>query len=83
MDEEKKVYGFVGTVTISSEEYRDLIERAINSENEATRQREKWYEEYKLTEKLKKKLKNFEDFLKSEEEAYAMYMVWKTESGDL
>lgn len=83
MDEEKKEYGFVGTVTISSEEYRDLIERAIDAENDASKQRDKWFEEYKQTEKLRKKLINFEDFLKSKEEAYEMYMAWKTERGDL
>lgn len=83
MDKEKKTYDFTGTATISTEEYRDLIERAINAENEVKRQNDKWYEEYKIAEALRKQINSFEDFLKSEEEAYAMYMVWKTERGDL
>lgn len=83
MNEEKKTYDFTGTVTISTEEYRELIERAIRSEIEARDQSTKWYEEYKRVAELQKKNSRFEEFIKSDADTYAMYMVWKTERGDM
>ena len=76
MNEEKKTYDFTGTVTISTEEYRELIERAIRSEIEARGQSTKWYEEYKRVAELQKKNSRFEEFIKSDEDAYAMYTTW-------
>jgi hypothetical protein len=89
MDEEKKTYDFTGTVTISTEEYRDLIERAIRSELEAEKSRSDWFKEYNRADLAEKKFadtskgfKELAEFIKSDEDTYAMYMAWKAERGE-
>ena len=53
MNEEKKTYSVVGTVTIGTDEYRDLIIEKFNAEREADRQRTEWYKEYIDCQKLR------------------------------
>lgn len=43
--EENKTYSIVGTVTIGTDEYRDLIEKVMAERAESERLRSKWYEE--------------------------------------
>lgn len=82
MNEEKKTYSVVGTVTIGTDEYRDLITEKVQAEREADRQRNEWYNEYikvqKLEEKNKKlseKLDSLEKFIK-ELEAEDKFDLW-------
>ena len=71
MNEEKKTYSVVGTVTIGTDEYRDLIIEKCKAEREADRQRTEWYNEYTRAEKLvakntklSEKLDSLEKFIK-------------------
>lgn len=43
--EENKTYSIVGTVTIGTDEYRDLIEKLAAERAESERLRSRWYEE--------------------------------------
>lgn len=84
MNEEKKTYSVVGTVTIGTDEYRDLITEKLQAEREAERQRNEWYREYsecqKLKEenkKLKERLDKVEKYIKDneEEDSFALWML--------
>lgn len=59
MDENKKEYSVVGTVTIRTDEYRDLLtekfeaDKAISKlERECKHWHDKWYQEYRTKGKL-------------------------------
>lgn len=84
MNEEKKTYSVVGTVTIGTDEYRDLLTEKFEAQKEAERQRNSWYNEYsdcqKLREenkKLKERLDKFEGYLKDkeEEDSFALWIL--------
>lgn len=69
--EEKKEYSVIGTVTIGTDEYRDLLTEKFEADREASEQRSKWYEQYskanKLEEenkKLKEELDKYKKFIK-------------------
>ena len=69
--EEKKVYSVVGTVTIGTDEYRDLIEDKISAEKQTDSYRDRyWTEQSKVKELenqinlLKTKLERCEKFIK-------------------
>lgn len=51
---ENKDYEFKGTVTISTQEYRDLLHAVYKSENEADRQRDNYWSERSKVSKLEK-----------------------------
>lgn len=54
MDEEKKTYSIVGTVTIGTDEYRDLIESVAVSKQREEYYRNKFWEEQNKVSKLEK-----------------------------
>lgn len=54
--EEKKLYPVNGTVTISTEEYRDLIESSIKTQHSLDKMRSDWCSEYGRANKLQKEL---------------------------
>lgn len=56
MDEEKKVYSVVGTVTIGTDEYRDLVEASITQEARAEDYRNKYWAEQSKVSKLEKQV---------------------------
>ena len=65
--EEKKTYPITGTVTISTEEYRDLIEQKvavleekISAEKEADKYRSKYWDYSNQTDELKKSIEKLE-----------------------
>lgn len=67
MEETKKEYSVVGTVTIGTDEYRDLLQERFEAEKEKNRMHDKWYSEYCEKGKLEnecKKLKEELDRLK-------------------
>ena len=90
MSEENKTYEIIGTVTISTEEYRELIERALRSELDMEKGRDEWWKERCRADKAEKELAEITEkhnaikkFIQSDADTYAMYMVWKTERGDM
>ena len=54
MDEEKKTYSIVGTVTIGTDEYRDLIESVAVSKKQEEYYRNRFWEEQNKVSKLEK-----------------------------
>lgn len=67
MDEEKKTYSVIGTVTIGTDEYRDLLTEKFEAVKEKCEWHDKWYKEYCDKSKLEnecKKLKEELDQLK-------------------
>lgn len=44
--EERKEYTVVGTVTIGTDEYRDLLTDKFNAEKKADEEHDRWYKEY-------------------------------------
>ena len=82
MNEEKK-YSIIGKVEIGTDEYRDLIERAMEAEKKADRCRvDYWGEQSKNSELQKKldivtaKLNPMEEFINSSEEIKAKYALF-------
>lgn len=70
MDEEKK-YNIVGTVTIGTDEYRDLIQARFEAQRQADSLNNRWCDEYrkandlqKQVNALKAKLEKCEKFIK-------------------
>lgn len=54
--DEKKVYSVVGTVTIGTDEYRDLVEASITQEKLADDYRSKYWAEQSKVSKLEKQV---------------------------
>lgn len=82
MDKDK-TYSVVGTVTIGTDEYRDLIEQAIECRKEMEDYRsKKWAlddEVNKLTRELKtmdEKLKKHLEFLKQDKDLCLRFQMW-------
>lgn len=63
MEENVKEYKIVGTVTIGTDEYRDLIEDRFKALQDKQEWHDKWYKEYCEKDKLTQKCKKLEDEL--------------------
>ncbi len=61
--DEKKTYDFKGTVTISTEEYRDLIEKCAELKADYSKRNSDYYEEYRKRQDLEKQLKEMQEEL--------------------
>lgn len=57
MDEEKKVYSFIGTVTIGTDEYRDLIEDKAKAISEKDDYYRRYWDLYSKNTKLEEQVK--------------------------
>ena len=57
MDEEKKVYSFIGTVTIGTDEYRDLIEDKSKAISEKDDYYRRYWDLYSKNTKLEEQVK--------------------------
>ncbi len=68
--EEKKEYSVIGTVTIGTDEYRDLIEDKFESQKNAEFYRDKYWSEQSMTKKLKEE----NDALKAELDKYKKFI---------
>lgn len=86
--EEKKTYSIIGKVEIGTDEYRDLIERAMEAEERADKNRgDYWKEQSKNSELQKKldivtaKLNPMEEFINSSEEIKAKYALFLVNKG--
>ena len=62
-EEETKDYGVKGTVTISTEEYRDLIIKVQELKAAGQREHDDWYEEYNENSKLKNEIKSRDELI--------------------
>ena len=60
-EREKKEYETKGTVTIGTDEYRDLIEEVEKLRAAGQREHDDWYKEYCRADNLEKKLKAAEE----------------------
>lgn len=87
MEENKKEYQVIGTVTIGTDEYRDLIEAVKDAQRAQDEQRDKWYEQYrkaneleKENEELKVKLEKYERFISQNDmkDGFTLYCVKTT-----
>lgn len=84
--DEKKTYSVVGTVTIGTDEYRDLIENLKDAQKEAEEQRSKWWEQYSKLQNTEKelkavleRLKELEAFVRSDEAVSTKFKLWRIE----
>lgn len=82
--EEKKVYSVIGTVTIGTDEYRDLLTEKFEAVKEKDEYNHRWYEQYSKATKLEeenKKLKLELDRLKkyvndtNQEDSFELWIV--------
>lgn len=88
MDEDKK-YSIIGRVEIGTDEYRELIERAMKAEAESDDYRRKYWAEQEITRKQKEKIEaqekvvaHYREFVNANAErieAYKMFLVSKHE----
>lgn len=53
MEENRKEYSIIGTVTIGTDEYRDLITEKFQAIREKEEEHDRWYDQYKETQKYK------------------------------
>ena len=71
--EEKKEYSVIGTVTIGTDEYRDLIEQKIEAEKSTDYYRNKYWEEQKRASELTNKIAGVEEKIAKCEKIIANY----------
>ena len=79
MEEQKKVYSIVGTVTIGTDEYRDLLVEACEARKEAEHQNSRYWEKYSECSKLESKVKELTEKL----EQYQRYIKDNNEQDKL
>lgn len=84
--EEKKEYDYKGTVTISTEEYKDLVSKVYELKIAGQKEHDDWYKEYSRANELEKKNKDlsskldvFNTWLEGSEEIRAKFKLWKLE----
>ena len=53
MDENKKEYSVLGTVTIGTDEYRDLLTEKFEAVRARDEEHDRWYNQYKEAQKYK------------------------------
>lgn len=68
--DEKKVYSIVGTVTIGTDEYRDLIEGKLEAEKSRDEYSSKYWDKYREVSKLEEENK----MLKQELDKYRKFV---------
>lgn len=86
--DERKQYSVVGQVTIGTDEYRDLIERAMEAEKESADYRNRYWREQEESKKFKEKaeyqekaLEQYRSFVNSTPEistSYKQFIVEKS-----
>lgn len=53
MEENKKEYSVIGTVTIGTDEYRDLLTEKFEAVKAKEEEHNRWYEQYRETQNYK------------------------------
>lgn len=89
MSEERKEYEVKGVVTISTDEYRDLLTDKFEAQKDADSYRNRYWSEQSESNKLKEKIevlekgqKNYRDFVNSSPEITALYKQWLVSKQD-
>lgn len=84
--DEKKTYSVVGTVTIGTDEYRDLIENLKDAQKEAEKNNSVRWELYSKAQNLEaelkavlEKLRELEAFMRSDEAVSTKFKLWRIE----
>lgn len=84
--DEKKNYSVVGTVTIGTDEYRDLIESLKDARHEEQKSNSARWEQYNKATKLETELKavvykleELETFVRSDEDISTKFKLWRIE----
>ena len=87
--EEKKKYEVQGTVTISTEEYRDLITEKFNAEKDKSDYQHRYWDIQNIKSELEDKIaalekgqKNYRDFINSSAEIVEAYKSWMISKQD-
>lgn len=57
MEENKKEYSVVGTVTIGTDEYRDLLTEKFEAIKARDEEHDRWYQQYKEAQKYSEECK--------------------------
>ena len=70
--DEKKTYSVIGNVTIGTDEYRDLIERALEAEKEVSDFRSRYWNKESEAKEMSKKNKELEEKLATYREFIAL-----------
>ena len=83
---EEKEYEVKGTVTISTEEYRDLISEVYDLHSRGQKEHDDWYKEYiraneleKKNTSLENKIKEYEYFINSDDVLKEKLKSWRLE----
>ena len=71
--EEKKPYSVVGTVTIGTDEYRDLIEQKFNAEKTTEHYRNSYWDEQRKNTELAKQVEVLKEKINKCEKVIANY----------
>lgn len=86
---ENKEYDIQGTVTISTNEYRDLIAQAYTLKAAGQKEHDDWYTEYKKREEfekkvndLTKKLDEINLWFEEDDASKTKFKLWKVEQID-
>ena len=89
VEKEEKNYEVHGTVTISTEEYRDLIQGMCELREKGQREHDDWYKEYSRANDLEKRLKACEEKLTeinewfdSDDSLRPKFRLWKMEKSE-
>lgn len=85
-DIEKREYETKGTVTIGTDEYRDLIQDVCDLRSAGQKEHDDWYREYNRANDLERKLRECEKklaeingFFDSDDSVRTKYKLWKIE----
>jgi hypothetical protein len=86
---EEKQYEYKGTVTISTEEYRDLVKGVFAAEKNADDYRSRYWEEQSKTKELtskveaqEKALAHYRNFVNSKEDITLEYKMYLRQLGE-
>ncbi len=88
-EQEKKVYDFQGTVTITTDEYRDLLNEVNRLKFAGQKEHDDWYKEYNLRTALEKEIKalskrinEIDAWFDEDDVARTKFKLWKVEQID-
>ena len=82
-EDERKEYPVVGSVTLSTEEYTDLVSALFKARRKADKEHDDWYDAYKEHNKTKDKVKELEKTIESIKTKNAELMEWLSTSEEL
>ena len=81
-EDERKEYPVVGSVTLSTEEYTDLVSALFKARKKADKEHDDWYDEYKEHGKTKDKVKELEERINNLQNRVSEFMEWMINTRD-